>query len=125
LGGDSKSQPPGDNPLGLPKNIAQEYSRQFAAYAAHPTDRNGSIQIIVNKDIVGRDFSDRTDPPNLGNLVLRVPVNDLAVFEKEFTAKGGVISTPRRTLTLEPYGKVELLNVKAPNGARIEFFAQK
>jgi len=125
LNGDSKSQPPGDNPLGLPKNIAQDYSRQFAAYAPHPTDRNGSIQIIVNKNIVGRDFSDRTDPPNLGNLALRVPVNDLAVFEKSFTAKGGAISNSRHALTLEPYGKIDILTVKAPNGARIEFFAQK
>jgi catechol 2,3-dioxygenase-like lactoylglutathione lyase family enzyme len=124
LGGDSKSQPPGDNPLGLPKNIAQEYSRQFAAYAPHPTDRNGSIQIIVNKNISGRDLSGRAHPPNLGNLALRVPVNDLAAFDKEFTAKGGVIATPRRTLELEPYGKVDILAVKAPNGALIEFFAQ-
>ena len=125
LGGDSKSQPPGDNPLGLPKNIAQEYSRQFAAYADHPSDRNGSIQIIVNKNIVGRDFSDRADPPNLGNLALRVPVSDLVVFEKEFSAKGGKIATAWRTLALEPYGIIDILTVKAPNGARIEFFAQK
>jgi catechol 2,3-dioxygenase-like lactoylglutathione lyase family enzyme len=124
LGGDSASQPPGDNPLGLPKNIAREYSRQFAAYAPHPTDRNGSIQILVNKGIVGRDFSERTEPPNLGNLVLRVPVGDLAAFEQEFVRKGGTVAAPRTTLELEPYGKVAILSVKAPNGARIEFFSQ-
>lgn len=125
LGGDSKSQPPGDNPLGLPKNIAMEYSRQFAAYAPHPTDRNGSIQIIVNKDITGRDLSEFARAPNLGNLALRVPVADLGAFEKDFTAKGGVIAVPRRRLDLEPYGKVDILAIKAPNGALIEFFAQK
>jgi hypothetical protein len=125
LGGDSKSQPPGDNPLGLPKNIAMEHSRQFAAYANHPTDRNGSIQIIVNKNIVGRDLSAQAHAPNLGNLALRVPVPDLAAFEKDFKAKGGVVATPRTRMMLEPYGPVDMLTVKTSNGSHIEFFAQQ
>ncbi|MDX2143499.1 MAG: hypothetical protein SFV19_09100 [Rhodospirillaceae bacterium] len=125
LSGDSKSQPPGDNPLGLPKNLAQTTSRKFAAYAPHPTDRNGSIQVLANVGIDGRDFSARAKAPNLGILTLRVPIDDLAAFEKDFTAKGGQIADARRTLTLAPYGPVDILSVIAPNGARIEFFSQK
>jgi hypothetical protein len=125
LSGDSKSQPPGDNPLGLPRNLAQTTSRKFAAYAPHPTDRNGSIQVLANVGIEGRDFSSRAKAPNLGILTLRVPVDDLAAFEKDFAAKGGQIADKRRALDLVPYGAVEILSVIAPNGARIEFFAQK
>jgi hypothetical protein len=125
LSGDSKSQPPGDNPLGLPKNIAQTTSRKFAAFAPHPTDRNGSIQVLANVGLDGRDFSDRAVPPNLGNLALRVPVPDVKKFAADFVKKGGVVSTPPRTLELPPYGKVDILAVTAPNGARIEFFGKK
>ena len=125
LGGDSKSQPPGDNPLGIPKNIAMNTSRKFAAYASHPTDRNGSIQAIANEGLDGHDFSDRAHAPNLGHLALRVPVPDLKKFAADFTQKGGVIFSPQRALDLPPYGKVDILAVTAPNGARIEFFAKK
>ena len=125
IGGDSKSQPPGDNPLGIPKNIAMSTSRKFGAYAPHPTDRNGSIQAMANIGLDGRDFSDRAHAPNLGNLALRVPVPDMKAFAADFTKKGGVISAPVRTLDLPPYGKVDILAVTAPNGARIEFFAKK
>ena len=125
LGGDSKSQPPGDNPLGLPKNLAQSTSRKFAAYAPHPTDRNGSIQILANVGIDGRDFSTKAKAPNLGILTLRVPVDNLDVFSKDFIAKGGQVADKARTLTLAPYGKIDILSVLAPNGARIEFFSQK
>jgi hypothetical protein len=125
LGGDSKSQPPGENPLGIPLNLAQTTSRKFAAYAPHENDRNGSIQVIANVGLDGRDFSDRAVAPNLGILTLRVPVPDLAAFEAAFTAKGGAIAVPARSVDLPPYGKVRALAIKAPNGARIEFFAQE
>jgi hypothetical protein len=125
LSGDSKSQPPGDNPLGLPRNLAQSTSRKFAAYAPHPTDRNGSIQVLANVGIAGRDFSARAKAPNLGILALRVPVDDLAAFERDFTARGGQVADARRALTLAPYGPVDILSVIAPHGARIEFFSQK
>lgn len=125
LGGDSKSQPPGENPLGIPLNLAQTTSRKFAAYAPHETDRNGSIQAIANIGLDGRDFSDRAEAPNLGHLALRVPVPDLVAFEKAFVAKGGKIAAPAQDVDLPPYGKTKMLLVKAPNGARIEFFAQE
>lgn len=125
LGGDSKSQPPGENPLGIPLNLAQTTSRKFAAYAPHPTDRNGSIQGIANIGLDGRDFSDRAEAPNLGILTVRVPVPDLAAFEKDFVAKGGVVAVPAQNVDLPPYGKTRMLAIKAPNGARIEFFAQE
>jgi hypothetical protein len=125
LSGDSKSQPPGDNPLGIPLNLAQSTSRKFAAFAPHPSDRNGSIQVIANIGLDGRDFSARAEPPNLGNLTLRVPMPDLKAFAAAFVKKGGAVAVPARTVALPPYGKVDILAIKAPNGARIEFFAAK
>ncbi len=125
LSGNGASAAPGDNPLGLPKNIAMTHTRHFAAYANHPTDRTGSIQILENVGLEGRDFSALADPPNLGNLALRVPVPNLAAFAADFTKKGGVIAMPAHKMELSPYGAVDILAVKAPNGARIEFFAKR
>jgi hypothetical protein len=123
LGGEALSEAPGENPSGLPWNLAQTEPRVFAAYANHETDRNGSIQSIYLAGMTGNDFSSRAKAPNRGLLALRVPVPDLEAFAADFTGKGGEISTPPVTLTLEPYGQVKILAVTAPNGARIDFFS--
>jgi hypothetical protein len=123
LGGETLSEPPGENPSGLPWNLAQTEARVFAAYAPSETDRNGSIQSIYLAGMTGKDFSSRARAPNRGLLALRVPVPDLDNFAREFQAKGGKISTPPVTLKLEPYGQVKILAITAPNGARIDFFS--
>ena len=123
--GSTSSASPGDNPLGLPKNIAVAYKRQYAAFANNPTDRTGSIQVMQNVGLEGRDFSGLADPPNFGNLALRVPVANLASFAADFRRKGGTIAMPAHRIDLPPYGPVDMLAIKAPNGARIEFFAKR
>ena len=75
--------------------------------------------------LTGRDFRDRTDPPNLGILTTRVPVEDVQALALDVQAKGYAIHRPVTSLTLPPYGEVDMLALKAPNGARIEFFEQK
>ncbi len=123
LGGESVSEPPGENPSGLPWNLAQTEPRIFAAFANHETDRNGSIQTIYLAGMTGKDFAPRAKAPNRGILALRVPVPDLDAFAADFKARGGAISTPPVTLDLAPYGRVKILAITAPNGARIDFFA--
>jgi len=122
LGGEAVSEPPGENPSGLPWNLAQTEPRVFAAYANHETDRNGSIQSIYLAGMTGKDFSARAKAPNRGLLALRVPVPDLDQFATDFQSRGGEISVPATTLSLEPYGGVKILAIKASNGARIDFF---
>ena len=36
--------------------------------------------------------------------------------------RGGTLDTPEHALELEPYGRVGVLAIRAPNGARLEFF---
>ena len=87
------------------------------------SDRNGSIQSIYLAGMTGKDFSSRAKAPNRGLLALRVPVANLDTFVEDFTGNGGTISVPPVTLILEPYGRVRILAIQAPNGARIDFFA--
>ena len=123
LGGEALSEPPGENPSGLPWNLALTEPRVFAAYANHETDRNGSIQSIYLAGMTGKDFAEQARAPNRGILALRVPVPDLDAFAAEFTERGGEISMPAVSLDLQPYGRVKILAIRAPNGARIDFFS--
>ena len=121
LEGNSSSQPPGHTPIGLPFNIAQDYSRPFAAFAPHESDRTGSIQVFSLAGLDGYDFSDRAHAPNLGILTLRVPVPDLDAF---MASAGDIFSAAPAQVTLAPFGAVRAVPLKTPNGARIEFFQQ-
>jgi hypothetical protein len=123
LGGETVSEPPGENPSGLPWNLAQTEPRVFAAYANHDSDRGGSIQSMYLGGMTGKDFSGQAKAPNLGILALRVPMPDLDAFSAGFVARGGKVDRPSRRLTLAPYGEIDILAIKAPNGARIEFFS--
>lgn len=125
LNGESLTPPPGLNPTAIPLNLASTLPRRFAAYANSEDDRNGSLQILKTEGMTGVDFSDRTEPPNLGVLTMRVPVDDVDALAKQVEAKGYPIHVPVTSLTLPPYGPVKIMALKAPNGARIEFFEQQ
>lgn len=125
LGGTNISEPPGENPMGYPRNLAQSVPRIFQAFANNATDRNGSVQIMQMDGMTGKDFSARAKPPNLGILTLRFPVPDLARFASDLTARGGTLLAAKRTLTLPPFGEVDILAIETPGGARLEFFSQR
>lgn len=125
LNGRSMTPAPGFNPTGIPANLASSSPRRFAAYAPHETDRNGSLQILISEGLTGRDFRDRAEPPNLGIVTMRVPVDDVDALERDVKSKDYPIHVPVTGLTLPPYGPVKMLALKAPNGARIEFFEQQ
>jgi catechol 2,3-dioxygenase-like lactoylglutathione lyase family enzyme len=124
LSGRSTTPEPGFNPTGIPANLASTAARQFAAYAPSETDRNGSIQILMSEGLTGRDFTQRTDPPNLGILSTRVPVDDIDALAAQVEAADYPIATPVTEMTVPPYGPVKMMTLKAPNGARIDFFEQ-
>lgn len=125
LGGKSASNAPGENPMGLPLDLAQEAPRVFQAYANNPDSRTGSIQILAMPDVAGRSFADRAKAPNLGLLALRVPVSDLDRWRRDFESRGGKIAAEPSHLALPPYGSVRMLGVTAPEGAIIQFFEQR
>lgn len=128
LSGTSTTPAPGFNPTGIPANLASSSARRFAAFANHRTDRNGSIQILKAEGLTGRDFTDRAEPPNLGILTMRVPLANRKEMDEMIRlveAKRYPIHVPLTDLDLPPYGPVKMMALKAPNGARIEFFTQQ
>jgi catechol 2,3-dioxygenase-like lactoylglutathione lyase family enzyme len=125
LNGESLTPPPGLNPTAIPLNLASTLPRRFAAYANSAGDRNGSLQILKTEGMTGVDFSGRAEPPNLGILTMRVPVDDLDALAARVKVKRYPIHVPTMQLTMPPYGPVKMMALKAPNGARIEFFEQQ
>lgn len=117
------SEVPEQNVLGLPHNMATEVPR--AVYIVHPEGTNeGSIEVLGFDGAVGRDFSERADPPNLGILSLRFPLRDLDGFVRHLEREGIEIVIPPTPITMPPYGEVTVLSIRAPGRVRLEFYAR-
>ncbi len=115
------SETPGPNVLGLPHNIATEVVRHVSIL--HPDAINeGSVELIEFKGATGRDFSARAVPPNLGVLMLRFPVTDIAAFANHAESQGIEIAMPVTQVSMPPYGDVSTMAVRGPGGVWIEFF---
>jgi catechol 2,3-dioxygenase-like lactoylglutathione lyase family enzyme len=110
----------GPNVLGLPHDLVTKISRRTVI--VHPNGENeGSVELIEFDGIGGRDFADRARPPNLGVLSLRFPVRELDVLASTLT-EAGFAPTTRGSARLPPYGVVEVLVVRGPNGEWLEFY---
>ncbi len=114
------SEAPGPNVLGLPSNLNNQISRHTVI--VHPEGINdGSIELIQFDGLTGRDFSTLAKPPNLGVMALRFPVADLSALAARLQNAGYALGY-RGRVPLLPYGDVELLALRGPNGEWLEFF---
>ncbi|RMF97256.1 MAG: VOC family protein, partial [Gammaproteobacteria bacterium] len=114
------SPEPGPNVLGLPYELAATVSRHTVI--VDPAGANeGSVELIEFDGLSGRDFAERARPPNLGVLALRFPVDDVPALAKRLADRNWPLEA-RSRLALPPYGEVELLALRGPNGEWLEFF---
>ena len=113
----------GPNVLGLPHNLAAEVPRRVLI--ASPDGANdGSIEILSFEGLEGADFSARARAPNLGILTLRFPARDLEGLRQRIVARGVEPMEGPSHVTIEPYGRVRVMAVPAPEGAWLEFFEE-
>lgn len=61
---------------------------------------------------MGRDFSERAAPPNLGNLMLRYPGPDVDALSEHLEENGITLEYAPVSTTLAPYGKVKLIAIR-------------
>ena len=109
------------NVFGLPHNVATDVPR--TVYILHPTGTNeGSVEILAFDGAVGRDYSERARPPNLGILTLRFPIADIDEFAAHVTAEDIEIAVAPTRMTIHPYGAVRLMAIRGPGGVWLEFF---
>ncbi|NIM69047.1 MAG: hypothetical protein GTN86_00760 [Xanthomonadales bacterium] len=84
---------------------------------------DGSIELVRIHDMPARDFSADALPHQLGLNLVRFPVQDIGAFSEhvrrtpELPDPGPIVRT-----RLEPFGPVELLALRSPDGAWLEFY---
>lgn len=116
----------GANNMGVPNNLITEdrVSERAASFAISPDADGGTVEIFHFEGITGRDYAARAKPPNLGILMYRIHVPDLAAYAAELEQRGVSFTRPRTRLVMAPYGEVEAFVVTSPDGAWLEFFQQ-
>ena len=117
------SDTPGEHVLGLSREAMTSIKRHV--HILSPTGENeGSVELLQFEGYSGRDFSDRAKPPNLGNLILRFPVEDAATLADFLKRQGIALEYGPIDTTLAPYGDIKIFAVRAPDGAWLEFFEE-
>lgn len=118
--------PDGDNLFGLPLSLAKETTTQLAFF--HPTGQRGamgSVDILHLVGVGGRALSQSTKPPNLGLLLLRFPIKNVAEYAKAVSATGVEIFSALSDVHIDPYGPCHAFSVRSPEGAILEFYETK
>lgn len=116
----------GSNNMSIPNNLLLDgtVTEKAASFIFDTEADGGSIEIFKFFGAKGGDFSGRAQPPNLGVLLYRVHVPDLAAYAQQIAGRGVVPIRPMRTYSMAPYDDVQSLVIRAPSGAWIEFFQQ-
>ena len=107
-------------PLGIPKNLTT--SVRYRAGIVYPQPGEfGRMEMIEIMDLDGHDHAERCNAPNLGILAVRFPVDSVASVTAHLD-KRGLTSTAAGAVAIAPYGEVDLVAVKTPDGANIQFY---
>ena len=113
--------PPAANVMGLPPGLAAQASIDL--HILHPKGvMEGSVEIVSVNGAGGLDLSDTARLPNFGMALLRLPVRGLSLLADHLRRQGWPLAMPLTQVTLAPHGVVDLLAVRSPEGARLEFY---
>lgn len=105
------------NLFGMPQNLYKEIERNIVILGPLGV-KYGSIEIIELKGAQGRDFSEHAKPPNLGMLMLRIPIVDIEGYHALIQSTN---PSEIKTVEIAPYGEVKVFYVLTPDGTWLEF----
>ncbi len=115
------SEQPEYMPLAIPKNLTT--SVRYRAGIVYPVPgEQGRMETIEIMDLDGHDYASRCHAPNLGILAVRFPVTDIQLAEQRLRDAPWQVERQSAPVTVAPYGKLELLAIKTPDGANIQFY---
>lgn len=110
-------------PLGIPRNLTTTVS--YTAGIVYPVPGEfGRMEMIEIAGLDGQDYANRCHAPNLGILAVRYPVPDATAASALLQQRGATLDVPLQTVTIAPYGELQLFSVKAPDGANVQFYSQ-
>ncbi|MCZ8019478.1 VOC family protein [Novosphingobium sp.] len=120
---DSDREPPepARSNFGIPLNHTPRIPRAAAALQPVPGE-TGRVEVMEMQGFTGTDQSAHASPPNLGLLLLRFPVRDLAAYRRSVEAKGTTIAYAAQGVRIANLGTVDLFAVRDPDGNLTEFY---
>lgn len=120
---DSANEPPepARSNFGIPLNYTPTIKRAAAALQPIPGE-TGRVEVMEMQGFTGTDQSAHASPPNLGVLLLRFPVRDLAAYRQSVEAKGTAIAYAANRVKITGLGTVDLFAVRDPDGNLTEFY---
>jgi catechol 2,3-dioxygenase-like lactoylglutathione lyase family enzyme len=107
-------------PLGIPTNLTTSVPYRAGIFYPKP-DEFGRLEAIQIDGLKGNDYADRCGAPNLGWLSVSYPVANADAAAAAIVARGQVLDAAVRRLVRRPEGAIDVLRVRTPDGARIEF----
>lgn len=120
---DSDREPPepARSNFGIPLNYTPRIPRAAAALQPVPGE-TGRVEMMEMQGFTGTSQSAHASPPNLGVLLLRFPVRDLAAYRRAVEAKGTAIAYAATGVRITGLGTVDLFAVRDPDGNLTEFY---
>lgn len=111
---------PTDMPLGIPRNLTTTVP--YAAGIFEPVQGEfGRMEYIEIDGLEGFDHAPRCHAPNLGWLSVTYPVPDAAAAQAAIAGRGWPIETAATGMMRGPFGDVQVVSIRSPEGAWIEF----
>lgn len=109
-------------PLGIPYSLTTDVP--YRAGITYPiAGEFGRMEMIEIMGLEGRDYADQCHAPNLGILAVRFEVEDLKAARAHLDATN-IRYEQSEAVALPPYGLIEILSTKTPDGAIIQFYAK-
>ncbi len=108
------------NLFGMPHNLYEKIVRKICIL--HPDGLNaGSVELIQLDGARGNDLSAHAVPPHLGIMGLRFPTQRLTKLRDHLMEQDVPIVCDISTVDIQPYGKCNIMVIRSPDGAWLEF----
>ena len=117
------SPPPGTNILGLPNGVAEELKRDVGIFSPGGAPF-GTVEILSFGDLKTADVRDRAAERRRGVAAVRFEVPGVDQYAADIAARGAPVSMAPTVITLQPYGRVRMIQVDGPENTRIQFFSR-
>jgi catechol 2,3-dioxygenase-like lactoylglutathione lyase family enzyme len=104
--------------IGLPHDL-----RFRSVQLAHPHLAYGRVSLAQFFNYRGRNVSDRSDPTNLGILMISFRTSDMPELLRRLRSAGASIMGGPKRISNAIYGSAQTVTVKRPNGAWLEFYS--
>ncbi|WFL76363.1 VOC family protein [Altererythrobacter arenosus] len=120
--GNNEPAEPAFSNFGIPYNYTPQIKR--AAAALYPqAGETGRVEVMQIEGFTGHDHSARANPPNLGILSLRYPVESFAAYRTMIEQNGVTIAFAGESVTIAGLGEVDIFAVRDPDGNLTEFYS--